>query len=466
MKIEDLKNKKITVMGLGLHGGGVAIAKFLCANGAVVTVTDIKSKEELAPSIEKLKNCKNITFVFNAHRPEDFTKVDMIIKNPAAPWTNKYVKMALDAGIPVESDSSLFFKFTKNEIIGVTGTKGKTTTATLIYEILKAAGKSVMKVGIGQVSVLDKIPELKKDTIVVFELSSWRLSALGRHKLSPKVAVITNIYPDHLNYYKTMEEYLNDKKYIFKNQTSSDWCVINQDDAKLDILEPEIKSQIIKFSKQKINSGKTVYAADGAIYLNNGIDEKKIIDVADIKIKGAHNRENIMAAIAAVSIYNIDPKIIKKTIAEFTGVAHRLELVRELNGVKYINDTAATTPESAIFGLNSYSEPIILICGGSDKNLDVAEFGAEIVRKAKGVIFLKGAATEKIIAAIKNNLPELEKFKSFSIVDSMAKAVELARLEAVSGDIVLLSPGAASFGMFQNEFDRGDKFKEAVKALK
>ena len=466
MKIADLKDKKITVMGLGLHGGGVAIAKFLCDNGAIVTVTDIKSKEDLAPSIEKLKNCKNITFVFNAHRPEDFCACDMVIKNPSAPWDNKYVKMALEAKIPVESDSSLFFKFCKNEIIGITGTKGKTTAATLVFEIMKAAGKPVMKVGIGQISVLDKIAEIKKDTIVVFELSSWRLSALGRHKLSPKVAVITNIYPDHLNYYKTIEEYLDDKKYIFKNQEASDWCVINQDDAKLRSLELEIKSQIIKFSKTKIDSGRAVYADNGVVYLNNGIDEKKVINIADIKIKGGHNRENVMAAIAAVSVYDIDPKIIKKVIENFSGVPHRLELIRELDGVKYINDTAATTPESAIAALSSYSEPLVLICGGSDKNLDVANFGAEIVRKAKAVVFLPGAATEKIISAVKDNLPPLEKDKSFTIVDSMAKAVEMARAGAESGDIILLSPGAASFGLFVNEFDRGDKFKEAVKELK
>jgi len=466
MDINELKNKKVTVMGLGLHGGGVATVKFLCSSGAIVTVTDIKSKEELAPSVEKLKNCKNLTFVFNSHRPEDFTKVDIVVKNPSAPWTNKYVKMALEAKVPVESDSSLFFKLVQNKIIGVTGTKGKTTTATLIYEILKAAGKNVIKVGIGQVSVLDKITELKKNTIVVFELSSWRLSALGRYKLSPSIAVVTNIYPDHLNYYKTMEEYLNDKKYIFKNQTKNDYCILNWDDKKMSLLEPEIKSQLIKFSTQKIDDGWTVYANDGVIYFNNGIDEKKVINVNDIRIKGAHNLKNIIAAIAAVSVYNIDIKILKKIIENFSGVSHRLELVREFNGVKYINDTAATTPESAIAGLNSFPEPVILICGGADKNLDMAEFGAEIVRKAKGVIFLKGVATEKIIMSVKDNLPELEKFKSFTIVDSMSEAVALAHSEAVSGDIVLLSPGAASFGMFLNEFDRGEKFREAVKNLK
>lgn len=452
-------------MGLGLHGGGVAIAQFLCANGAIVTVTDIKSKEELAPSIEKLKNCKNITFVFNAHRPEDFTNADMVIKNPAAKWSNKYVQMALEAKVPVESDSSLFFKFCKNDIIGITGTKGKTTTSTLIYEILKAAGKNVMRVGIGQVSVLDKITELKKDTIVVFELSSWRLSALGRYKLSPKVAVITNIFQDHLNYYKTMDEYLEDKKYIYKNQTPEDWCVINYDDERLKNLESEIPSQVIKFSTQKIDSGKTIFISDNAVYLNNGIDQKKIIDLSEIKLKGKHNIGNIMAAVAAVSVYDLDIKVINKVLKEFSGIPHRLEFVRELDGVKYYNDTAATTPEASISGINSFLEPIILICGGSDKNLDAKELGRIVSEKVKGAVFLKGPATEKIIEAINNTLAEGEK-KDFQIVDSMAKAVEVARSEAVAGDIILLSPGAASFGMFQNEFDRGDKFKEAVKTLK
>lgn len=453
-------------MGLGLHGGGVGIVKFLCAAGASVTVTDIKSKEELAPSLEKLKNCKDINFVFSSHRPEDFSNADMVIKNPAAPWSNKYIKIAQERKIPIEMDSSLFFKLVPNDIIGVTGTKGKTTTSTLIYEILKAAGKNVIKAGIGQVSVLDKINDLKKNTIVVFELSSWRLSALGRHKLSPHVAVITNIYPDHLNYYKSMSEYIADKKYIFANQSAKDFCVINADDPDVAGMEPEIKSQVVKFSKNKINAGQSVFQSEGAIYLNDGIDEKKIIDISDIPVRGEHNISNMMAAITAVSLYSIDLRTIKKTLENFCGVPHRLELVRELDDIKYINDTAATTPESAISGINSFSEPIILICGGSDKNLDVRELGKLISEKVKGAIFLKGAATDKMIEAIKNNLSQEDKNKEFTIVDSMDKAVEVARGEAKAGDVVLLSPGAASFGMFQNEFDRGDKFKEAVKALK
>ena len=453
-------------MGLGLQGGGVGIVRFLSSAGAVVTVTDIKPKEELASSIEKLKGMKNITYVFNTHRPEDFIKADMVVKSPAAPWSNKYIKMALEHNVPVEMDSSLFFKLCKNNIIGVTGTKGKTTSSALIYEILKAAGKNVMKVGVGRISVLDKLNELKKDTIVVFELSSWRLSALGRSKISPKTAVITNIYPDHLNYYKTMEDYLSDKKFIFQNQAKDDFCVINWDDKMLRGLEPEIRANLIKFSSEKINDSRSVYINDGAIYINNGIDEKKVADVANVKLKGKHNLENVLAAVGATSIYSVDVKIMKKVIENFSGVVHRLEFVRELSGVRYYNDTAATTPEAALSGLNSFSEPIILICGGSDKNLDMTELGREIARKTKATIFFKGPATEKIISAVRENLPPEERDKNFEIVDSMAKAVELAKAEAVSGDVVLLSPGAASFGLFANEFDRGDKFKEAVKALK
>jgi len=464
MKLTDLKGKKITVMGLGLHGDAIGAVRFLSDAGAVITVTDIKSKEELSASVEKIKGIKNVSLVLNQHRPEDFTNADMILKNPGASWSNKYIKMAQDNGIPVEIDSSLFFKLCKNKIVGVTGTKGKTTTSTLIYEIMKASGRDVVKAGIGQISVLDKLKDLKKDTLVVFELSSWRLSALGKYGLSPQVAVITNIYQDHLNYYKTMDEYVADKKFIFQFQKKDDICIINNDNEIVRKFEPEIKSKILRFSSSRIGESPSVFSDDGNIYVNDGIDEKKAMSLEDIKLKGAHNVENVLAAVATAFALNVDLKTIQKAISNSNGVAnHRLELVRELRGTKYYNDTAATTPESAISGLNSFSEPVILICGGSDKNLEVKEFARVIAKKAKGVIFLKGAATEKMIESLhKSSLSENTEFK---IVDSMEKAVELASGEAQSGDVVLLSPGAASFGLFANEFERGDKFKEAVKAL-
>jgi len=459
------KDKKITVYGLGLHGGGVGIVKFLIASGAKVIVTDIKTKEQLEPSIEKLKGLKNIQYVLGQHRSEDFTKVDMVVKLPPIPWSDKHIKLALENNIPVEMDSSLFFKLCKNPIIGVTGTKGKTTTATLIYEILKSAGKSPIKIGIGQVPVLDKLLVLKKDSIPVFELSSWRLSALGRAKLSPHIAVFKNILPDHLNYYGNMEKYLEDKKYIFLNQKSRDWLIINKDDNLLDEITKKAGSQIIRFSYERLEGGRAVFIEDDFIYLNNGIDVKKLVSVKDIPIPGKHNLSNVMAAIGAAYAFGISAAEIKKALPQLKGPAHRLEFVSEINGVKYYNDTTATIPDAAISALEAFGQPVILIAGGTDKNLDFKEFAKIVLEKTKHLVLLKGNATEKILDEIRK-ITSTESPSLVEVVDSMEDAVLIAQKNAQNGDIVLLSPGAASFGLFANEFDRGEKFREAVKKLK
>ncbi len=465
MHTSFFKDKKITVYGLGLHGGGVGVVKFLVANGAQVIVTDLGSREKLAPSLEKLKGLKNIKYVLGQHRSEDFTNVDMVIKNPAIAWTDQHVKLALEKKIPVEMDSSLFFKLCKNKIIGVTGTKGKTTTAVLIYEILKAAGKNPIKVGIGQTSVLDKLDILKKDSVVVFELSSWRLSALGRAKLSPQIAVFKNLMPDHLNYYATMEKYLKDKKYIFSNQRPKDFLVVNYDDEKLKEIAKEAPSQIVKFSYEPIKKSKSVFLEEENIYLNNGIDIIKLAAVKNINIPGRHNLSNVLAAIGAVYAFGLSPLEIKKALPGLKGPAHRLEFVRELDGVKYYNDTTASIPQAAISALQAFEQPIVLIAGGTDKNLDFENFGKEILEKTKHVVLLKGNATEKIFSQIKK-YADKDFCEAIEIVDSMEKAVQLARSFAKEGEVVLLSPGAASFGLFNNEFDRGDKFRAAVKNLK
>lgn len=467
MTFEYFKNKKITLFGLGLHGGGAGIVNFLAKNGARVIVTDIKTKEQLAPSLEKLKGLKNVEYVLGQQRSEDFSKVDMVIKNPIVSWENQHIKLALEKKIPVEMDSSLFFKLCKNPIIGITGTKGKTTTATLIFEILKLAGKNPVKVGIGQASVLDKIDALKKDSVVVFELSSWRLSALGRVKMSPHIAVITNILEDHLNFYKSMDDYIKDKKNIFLFQRPSDWLIINKQNEILEKISGEAKSKLFTFSLSGSGENNSVYLDGEDICLNNGIDSKKILALSDVKIPGRHNVENVMAAIAAVYAFGVEIEMIKKAVINFRGIPHRLELIRELKNVKYYNDTAATIPDATLSVLECFSQPIVLIVGGEDKGLDFSKLAQKILRSAKEVIFLKGSATDKLIEQIKKNLPETERGNTtFEIFDSMETAVNRASELAESGDIVLLSPGAASFGLFLNEFDRGDKFKAAVGKLK
>ena len=214
------KNKRVTVFGLGVNMGGVGTVKFLAEHGVrEIIVTDIKSRMELGAALEKLAQYKNVTYVLGQHRPEDFTHTDMVIKNPVIPWTNEYIQRAEKNGVPVEMDSSIFFALTPAPIIGVTGTKGKTTTTTLIAHILEQAKKSVVRAGIGQTGVLGVLERVTPESVVVFELSSWRLSALARTKQSPHIAVLTNIYPDHLNYYQTMEAYVADKKNIFSHMS-------------------------------------------------------------------------------------------------------------------------------------------------------------------------------------------------------------------------------------------------------
>ncbi|HPN54967.1 MAG TPA: UDP-N-acetylmuramoyl-L-alanine--D-glutamate ligase [Candidatus Moranbacteria bacterium] len=465
MDFSFFKNKKITVFGLGLHGGGIGIVKFLASNGAILTVTDIKSREQLAVSLEKLKDFKNIKYVLGQHRVEDFINADMIIKSPPIPWNDKHIQLAIEKKIPIEMDSSLFFKLCKNPIIGVTGTKGKTTVATLIYEILKLSGKNATKVGIGQTSVLDKLLALKKDSIPVFELSSWRLSALGREKLCPHIAVVTNIFIDHLNYYKTMEKYIRDKKYIFENQKIKDWLIGNCDNKSVVEMMAEAKGQNVCFSFNRLEKSPSVFIENEAIFLNDGMDVKKLADVKSIKILGKHNLGNIMAAVGAVYAYGLSFEEIKKALPMLEGAPHRLEFVAEVKGVKYYNDTAATIPEAAISGLDAFDQKTILIAGGTDKDLSFVEFAKKIPEKTKKTILLKGNATEKILENLKKNAAA-DFMDSVEVVDSMERAVLLASEAAEDGDVVLLSPGAASFGLFLNEFDRGDKFKEAVSKLK
>lgn len=461
MKIADFRGKRITVMGIGLHGGSISAIEFLAKAGAKIIATDLKLKIELEVSLEKLKHLRNVEYVMGEHRERDFFETDMVIKNPAVPWTNKYIQIALKNNISVESDSSLFFKLCKNKIIGITGTRGKTTTASLVYEILREAGKKPVQVGIAQVSVLDKLKELKHDSIVVFELSSWRLSALGRYGLSPQIAVMTNFFQDHLNYYFSMEEYLADKKYIYQNQGKRDFCVMNWDDKTLKKLEQEVPSQLIRYSSCKLDYSHCVYISNDAIYAKKEKVPVKIMDIAEIKIKGVHNLKNILAGIGVAQALNIDAKTIKKGILAFTGLPHRLEFVREFLGVKYYNDTAATSPDGTISSLKSFSEPIVLIAGGSDKNLDMQKL-AEAVRNATDrVVFLKGAGTDKLI----NELRSAGEKNNCIIAVSMNEAVELARNLAKKGEVVLLSPGTASFGLFLNEFDRGDQFRSAVNKL-
>jgi len=460
------KNKRVTVFGLGVNMGGVGTVQFLIEHGVrEVIVTDMKKREELQSSLDKLSKYKNITYVFEQHRPEDFSHVDMVIKNPAIPWTNEYIKLAQKNNIPVEMDSSLFFAFCKAPIIGVTGTKGKTTTSTLIAHILASAGKKVVKVGIGQVGVLTSLAKITPDTLVVFELSSWRLSALSSIKKSPHIAVVTNIYPDHLNYYKTMDAYIKDKKNIFLFQKKNDTLVACFDNERVREMVQDAPGSIVWFSQQEKQDDDGVWIDNNRVWLRKAGEVYDLLSLSEQKLRGAHNENNILSAVAVAVSCGLSMKQIVTGIKSFSGVEHRLEYVREKNGVQYFNDTASTIPESALSALRSFSEPLVLIGGGSDKNLEFDVFAKEIASRVKKAILFRGSATDKIITSLKKYLPDGEKKDLFIVVESMQKAIEIASQSAEKGDVVLLSPGSASFGIFKNEFDRGEQFRKEVISL-
>lgn len=434
--MEDFKDKKVVVMGLGLHGGGVGVVEFLAKQRAKILVTDLKTKEELRESLKKLKKYKKIKYILRKHRVGDFKNADLIIKNPGVPKESRYLQIARKNKVPIETDIGLFFELCPSKkIIGVTGTKGKSTVATLIAKLL-ATKYHVVLAGNIRTSVLEELPKINKNTVIVLELSSWQLGDLKPHQKSPHIAVITNIMPDHLNRYRGMKDYIKAKKLIFKFQKSEDYLFLNVEDKIVKNFEKEAAAKTIFYSKEQVKKYKNY-----------------------IKLLGEHNLNNIAGAVAVAKLFKISDSLIKKVLSKFYNAEGRLEFIKEYNGIKYYNDTTATTPEAAIAALNSFpaDKKIILIAGGADKHLNFKELAKEILKKVKFLILLPGTATKKIEKASLRLVARRAK--------NMREAVKIAHKNAKKDDIILLSPGCASFGLFQHEFDRGKQFQKCIKNL-
>lgn len=428
--------KKVLIMGLGLHGGGIGVARFFCNQGANVLVTDLKTEEQLKESITKLNGLK-INYALGGHREQDFINADLIIKNPDVPNMSPYLKIARQHKVSIETDVSLFFRLSGAFIIGVTGSKGKSTTASLIYYFLKQKYKRTFLAGNIGVSPLELLPKIKKGDKVVLELSSFGLENLTQ---SPDISVITNILPDHLNRYADMSEYIEAKKIIFKFQHKNNALVLNGDDIVVKNFAKEAKSKVYFFSL-KNNEPKVKLENSGLI--------------------GRHNAYNLLAAISVAKLLRVPAKSIEKIVKTFKGVPHRMEFIKEINGVKYFNDTAATMPEATIAAINSLFEEypnskITLICGGQNKGLNYSALSKTIKEKVENLVMLPGTASEKIKEGLDKNFAIIS---AASMAEAVTKSGELAK----RGDIIILSPGAASFNMFKNEFDRGEQFIEAVK---
>lgn len=428
------KNKKVVVMGLGLLGGGAGVAKFFAKQGAEVLVTDLKTEKDLKKSVKELKGLP-IKYVLGRHQENDFKNADLIIKNPAVPRESPYLKIARKNNIPIETDISIFFKLCKAPIIGVTGTKGKSTVATLIYLFLKIKYSNTFLAGNIGVTPLAILSKIKKNSKVVLELSNFELEDL---KQSPQMAIITNLFPDHLNRYKNFQDYINSKKPIFKYQKKNDILILNQGNPEAKKLAKEAPSKVLFFTPLEITKTQKKHKAKESL---TGFKDS-----------------NISAAVLAAKIFGICLKDIKKVLADFKGVPHRQELIAVKKGVKYINDTTATNPGAAKMAIRFFSQKfpdskIILIAGGVDKNLDYKEFAEEIKKKVGALILLPGTASDKIKKEL-GSFKEPSSFWAKSMEEAVKKASELAR----KNDIVLLSPAAASFNLFKNEFDRAEQF--------
>ncbi|MAF35059.1 UDP-N-acetylmuramoyl-L-alanine--D-glutamate ligase [Candidatus Woesearchaeota archaeon] len=466
-RMRYFNGQRVTVAGLGIHGGAVGNIRWLHEQGAILTVTDIKSAEELAASVEELADLKDITWVLGEHRLADFTDTDMVVRNPALRRDNEFLNAARAAHVPIEMDSSLFFRYSPTKhVIGVTGSKGKTTTTHAIATLMNLRFAHVETIGVEGSSPLAALPRLTADDLAVFELSSWRLEALDEHKISPPVAVMVSLYRDHLNTYDSFDAYAETKKSIVKHQVVHDMALLNYDDPSVRAWNdgPLIQARVAWYTLGHKLPGDGVYVERGTIVCKQGHHSGSVFALSALPTQSEHEQRNLLPAIYLAWLHKVRPEDMLRQLTNLPRLSHRLEPIGDAREVTYINDSAATIPEATIAALNSFkNRPIVLILGGSDKELEFTNL-AQAVAKAniRALVFLPGNATEYQLDHIKSAYGSPPPIHH---VTSMDEAVAKASTEAQAGDIVLLSPGATSFGLFAHEFDRGDQFKRAVAQL-
>ncbi|MBM4413588.1 MAG: UDP-N-acetylmuramoyl-L-alanine--D-glutamate ligase [Chloroflexi bacterium] len=459
----ELRGKKVTVMGLGVHGGGLGVARYCAEQGAVVTVTDLRTPELLRESIDALADLP-ITFVLGEHRECDFAECDIVVQNPAVPATSPYVAIARAAGAAVEMEMTLFFRQCPAPIIGITGSKGKTTTATLTAHLLRSWRSDTVLAGNMRISALAQLATITPNTLVVLELSSFVLEGLDGAGLSPHVAAITNIHPDHLDRYGTMEPYIAAKAAIGRHQRPSDVLVLLDTDPVLQHLAHTMPGQIC-WSGVDAPRQRTVGSAwwyDDALLVATHDGVVHVASRRDVQMNGRHHLANVAMAVALAVQNGMPLALIAGALRSFTGVEHRQERVAEHAGHTFINDTAATMPDAAIVALECMPKPIIWIAGGADKKLDFTQLAAVAHAHVANVVLLQGTATARLEQALcEAGLGD----RIVGVFDTFDGAIRHAHALNVRPATILLSPGCASFGMFRNEFHRGEEFRRIVAQL-
>ena len=449
---EKYRNKKICILGFGLEGK--ATYDYLTIHGLTVSICDSMSSqvfEQNYPNVVAEKLFLGESFL------DHLLQFDVIFKTPGISPLRPELVEAANAGVIITSQIQEFMDLCPCKTVGVTGTKGKGTTSTIIYQILKAAGKDVYLGGNIGTPALSFIDQLTSNSIVVLELSSFQLQLL---KKSPNIAVMLNVTSEHLDYHKDTAEYRSAKANLLKYQEKSDIAIINADyDVTMELSRAGVGSKLY-FSRYKEVSGCYVDDNDNIILKYHDIDTI-LATTSEIQLRGRHNLENITAASLAGSVLDIDSQVISRVIKNFTGLEHRLELVREVDGIKYYNDSFSTVPETAVAALNSFSEPVVLIAGGSSKKSDFSELGKVIAKANLRALILIGETAKDI----NNSISEPLTAPIITDLTNMSEIVKVANEFARPGDVVLLSPASASFGLFKNYKDRGNQFKEIVNSL-
>ena len=441
----ELAGKKILIVGLGKSG--LAAAKFLQARGAQVTANDAG---EVAVAAAELR-AQGIEVVTGSHPSELFENADLIVASPGVPLALEPFQKAKALGVPIISEIELAARFLQGRLIGITGSNGKTTTTTLIGEVLKNAGLPTQVGGNIGTPLISLVETAQADGFTVIELSSFQLEAV--ESLHLFAAVLLNVTPDHLDRYASMDDYAAAKANIFRRQMPEDLAVLNADDGRVAAMETNAH-KVFFSCKRELAEGIFLRGDDVISRANN--TERVLLSRNEIGIRGAHNLENVMATLAIGLVCGASPDSMRETIRNFKGVEHRLEFVAEINGVKFYNDSKATNVDSTIKALEAFDNGVIVILGGKDKGGDYAPLAPLIQARCNHVILL-GAAADKIAAAIENTKP-------LHRAATMQDAVALGAKLAGAGDIVLLAPACASFDMFDNYEHRGRVFKEAVLA--
>ncbi len=457
---ESFRGKRVTIIGLGKGRTTAGIARFLGAQGAHVTVTDALPREKLGEGIARLADTP-VDLVLGP-ATDDLALADpaFVFVIPGERPRSPTIQRAIQRGIPVLTEIALFFRLCPAPIVGITGTKGKSTTTTLIVEILRTGSRRVVLGGNIGLSVIDGLGSITPDDIVVLELSSFQLETLGR---SPHVAVVTNVLEDHLDHHGTREAYVAAKRNILAAQGPRDVAVLNLDDPATVALHTGVPSEIRGFSLSVRPKRGAWREADGTLALVDGPKRVPLLNEDELRVPGRHNVAHALAAAIVADIHGIGAERIAEVLRTFAGLPHRLETVIEADGILYVNDSQGTNPYATIAALTAHRRPAVVILGGVSKGADYAELAQAVVRDARGAVLIGQAADE--IAAALDRAGAARKPLPIERAASLPEAVGKARALARSGDVVLLSPAAASFDMFSSYEERGEVFRAAAREL-